>query len=51
MLRNNQGSAIIAIVIIAIVLNIALAVYFYSTKNTAKAAGSARVKTYVFNIA
>jgi hypothetical protein len=51
MLRNNQGSAIIAIVIIAIVLNIALAVYFYSTKNTAKAAGSARVKTSVFNIA
>jgi hypothetical protein len=50
-LKNNKGSTLIAIIIIAIVLNIALAVFFYSTKSTAKSAGSKRIKTSVFNIA
>jgi hypothetical protein len=48
---NNNGSTLIAVVIIAIVLNIALAVFFFSTKNTTKSAGTKRIKVTAFNIA
>jgi hypothetical protein len=41
----------IAIIILAIVLNIALAAYFFTTRNTVKAAGDKRMRTSVFNIA
>ncbi|HEX2958766.1 MAG TPA: hypothetical protein VHO70_18170 [Chitinispirillaceae bacterium] len=50
-LKNNNGSTLITIVIIAIVLNIALAAFFFSTRNTAKSAGAKRIKTSAFNIA
>lgn len=50
-LKNDRGSTLITVIIIAIVLNIALAVFFFSTRNTAKSAGDKRIKTSVFNIA
>jgi hypothetical protein len=50
-LKNDRGSTLITVIIIAIVLNIVLAVFFFSTRNTSKSAGAKRIKTSVFNIA
>ncbi len=50
-LKNNKGSTLIPVIIIAIVLNIALAVFFFSTRNTTKSANVKRIKTSAFNIA
>jgi hypothetical protein len=51
LIQNNHGSTLIVVIIMAIILNIAFAAYFFSTKHTTKVAGTKRVKTSTFNIA
>ena len=51
MVRNEKGSAIVAVFTIAIILNIALLAFHYSVKNTTKKSGIRKTKTSVLNIA
>lgn len=51
MVRNQKGTAIVAVLAIAVILNIALMAIFFSTKHTSKKSGIRRSKTTALNIA
>ena len=51
MLRNNRGSAMVVVLTVAVILNIALIVVFISTTNGSKKAGLRKAKTSALNIA
>ncbi|MBN1308465.1 MAG: hypothetical protein JXA18_11140 [Chitinispirillaceae bacterium] len=48
---NQRGSAMIAVVVIAIVINITLLAFFFATRHTSKASGDRRENVTALNIA
>jgi hypothetical protein len=51
MMNNRRGSAMITILAIAIILNITLLAFFYTTRHTNKATGARRIGVTSLNIA